>query len=159
MSSIISHGNIRISGVKKVVSSHVALGVGLAIAFSFGLVSIAGVVEQPLIEVQTGVQEPSEEAMKTAPVQEMTAPQESRGPPTPPPAESPEPPVAGMAGEGDDDEEEISFAAEEGYLAAEPPPALFAELSIAMPYVAAAIVGSVVFIVARKRMGGSLHSG
>lgn len=145
MSSIISFGGARVSGMRKIATSYAALGVGLAIAFSFGLTAIAGMVGQPLAEVQN-LTEPEfpEEAMKIAPSQEMvgSAADESA------PVESPQPP-----GEGSTGEEMPPSAVEARYLAAEPAGSPLEGLSVVVPYIAAAIAGSIVFVVTRKRVG------
>jgi len=51
MFSIISFGNVRMSGMgKNLVTSYAALGVGLAVVLTFGLTAISSVVEQPVQE-------------------------------------------------------------------------------------------------------------
>jgi hypothetical protein len=144
MFSIISFNNVRTSGMKKnPVMPYAALGVGLAVMLTVGLTAIAGVVEQPVVEVQLKADEQA--AMKAAP-------------PAAPPSEmaqreadvssEPEP----MVGFYESSEEKFGLTQEQ-QLVTEAPVSPFAGLSMAIPYIAAAIVGSAVFAVVRKRAG------
>lgn len=134
MFSIISFGNVRMSGMKSPVMSYAALGVGLAVMLTVGLTAIAGIVEQPALEMQEGVEERT--ALK-APAREMTG-------------------QADVASET----EHVAPSTEEKFgtmeareLVVEEPKGLFNGFSVAIPYIAAGIVGSVVFVVTRKRIG------
>jgi len=144
MFSIISFNNVRTSGMKKnPVMPYAALGVGLAVMLTVGLTAIAGVVEQPVVEVQLKADEQA--AMKTAPPAappEMAQREADVSSETEPMVGSYEPSVEGKFG-----------LTQEQQLVTEAPVSPFAGLSMAIPYIAAAIVGSAVFAVVRKRAG------
>lgn len=127
MFSIISFNNVRMSGMKSPVTSYAALGVGMAIVLSIGLTAIAGIVEQPVMlaepDADVALAPPAERAERAA-MDETTA----------------EP---GMPSE------EIGVMKE--HFAVEQPAGSFEGLSVAVPYVAAAIVGAAVFAVVRRR--------
>ena len=145
MFSIISFFNVRMNGgMKNSVMPYAALGVGLAIVLTIGLTAIAGVVSQPLMESQKQTEE--QQALTTAPA------------PAPAPAitqrEAGVSSTAGSATAPSAPVEEKSLAKQEqSYVTTETPAGPFEGLSVAIPYIAAAVVGSVVFVVARKRVG------
>lgn len=148
MFSIISFNNVRTSGMKKnPVMPYAALGVGLAVMLTVGLTAIAGVVEQPVVEVQLKADE--EAAMKTVPP----------AAPAVPPSEMAQreadvsSEAAPMLGSYESMEEEKFGLTQEQQLVTEVPASPFAGLSVAIPYIAAAIVGTAVFAVVRKRAG------
>ena len=134
MFSIISFFNVRMNGgMKNPVMPYAALGVGLAIVLTVGLTAIAGVVHQPLMESQQQAEEQPAMTQREADVSSKAG---SVATPSP---------VAG--------EEKSLAKQEQRYLTTETPAGPFAGLSVAIPYIAAAVVGSVVFVVARKRVG------
>ena len=141
MFSIISFFNVRMNGgMKNSVMPYAALGVGLAIVLTVGLTAIAGVVHQPLMESQQQAEE--QPALTTAPAPAMTV------------READVSSKAGSATAPSAPVEEKSLAKQEqSYLTAETPAGPFEGLPVAIPYIAAAVVGSVVFVVARKRVG------
>lgn len=146
MFSIISFFNVRMNGgMKNSVMPYAALGVGLAIVLTVGLTAIAGVVHQPLMESQKQAEE--QQALTTAPA------------PAPAPAITQrEADVSSKAGSAvapaaPAGEEKSLATQEQSYLTTETPAGPFEGLSVAIPYIAAAVVGSVVFVVARKRVG------
>jgi len=141
MFSIISFGNVRINGMKSPVMPYAALGVGLAIVLTIGLTAIAGVVEQPLMEGQQLTME--QETMK-APAPEMVERQADV---------SREESVAGSGAPASEEKFGIMQEQEQYYMTTELPASPFTGLLMVMPYIAAAIVGSVVFVVVRKRAG------
>ncbi|MEM3084684.1 MAG: hypothetical protein QXU32_08415 [Nitrososphaerales archaeon] len=125
------------SSMKSPVMSYAALGVGLAIMLTVGLTAISSVVEQPLVQVQ---QEQANEAMKAIPpeIAQRAADVGSE-------AESlvaPAPPTTGQE----------ALTQEQGYMTTEPPTGPLAGLSVAIPYIVAAIVSLVVFVFSRKRV-------
>lgn len=140
MSSIISFFSVRMNGgMKNPVMPYATLGVGLAIVLTIGLTAIAGVVHQPLMESQQQAEE--QPAFTVTPAPSMTqreADVSSKGS-----AATPAAPV----------EEKSLAKQEQSYLTTETPVGPFEGLSVAIPYIAAAVVGSVVFVVARKRVG------
>ena len=142
MFSIISFFNVRMNGgMKNPVMPYAALGVGLAIVLTVGLTAIAGVVSQPLMGTQQQAEE--KQALTTAPAPTMTEREadvsSKAGSATAPSA------AAG--------EEKSLAKQEQSYVTTETPAGPFEGLSVAIPYIAAAVVGSVVFVVARKRVG------
>lgn len=142
MSSIISFFNVRMNGgMKNSVMPYAALGVGLAIVLTVGLTAIAGVVHQPLMESQKQTEE--QQALTTAPAPAITQREadvsSKAGSATAPSA------AAG--------EEKSLAKQEQRYLTTKTPADPFEGLPVAIPYIAAAVVGSVVFVVARKRVG------
>ena len=141
MFSIISFFNVRMNGgMKNSVMPYAALGVGLAIVLTIGLTAIAGVVNQPLMESQKQTEE--QQALTTAPAPAITQ------------READVSSKAGSATAPSAPVEEKSLAKQEqSYLTTETPAGPFEGLSVAIPYIAAAVVGSVVFVVARKRVG------
>lgn len=141
MSSIISFFNVRMNGgMKNPVMPYAALGVGLAIVLTVGLTAIAGVVSQPLMGTQQQAEE--KQALTTAPAPAMTE------------REAGVNSKAGSAATPAAPVEEKSLAKQEkGYLNTETPAGPFEGLFVAIPYIAAAVVGSVVFVVARKHVG------
>ena len=142
MFSIISFGNVRMNGMKSPVMPFAALGVGLAIVLTVGLTAIAGVVEQPLMEGRQVTME--QETMKTAPAPEMVERQADVSSE----AES----VAGSGAPASEEKFGIMQEQEgQAYMTSEPPVSPFTGLLMIIPYIAAAIVGSVVFVVVRKR--------
>lgn len=142
MSSIISFFSVRMNGgMKNPVMQYATLGVGLAIMLTVGLTAIAGVVHQPLMESQQQAEEQPAFTVTPAPAPSMTqreADVSSKGS-----AATPAAPV----------EEKSLAKQEQSYLTTETPVGPFEGLSVAIPYIAAAVVGSVVFVVARKRVG------
>ena len=79
MSSIISFGIVRISGMsKKVLSSYAGLGVGLAVVLTVGLYAISSVVEQPSDE-RLVVTQPEPEKMTPSPKPDPTEQPSERG--------------------------------------------------------------------------------
>jgi hypothetical protein len=147
MFSIISFNNVRTSGMKKnPVMPYAALGVGLAVMLTVGLTAIAGVVEQPVVEVQLKADEQA--AMKAAPPAAPAAPPEMAQREADVSSEA-EP----MVGFYEPSVEEKVGLTQEQQLVTEAPVSPFAGLSMAIPYIAAAIVGSAVFAVVRKRVG------
>lgn len=141
MSSIISFFSVRMNGgMKNPVMPYAALGVGLAIVLTVGLSAIAGVVSQPLMESQQQAEE--QPAFTVTPAPSMTQ------------READVSSKAGSATVPSAPVEEKSLAKQEqSYLTTETPADPFEGLSVAIPYIAAAVVGSVVFVVARKRVG------
>lgn len=169
MCSIISFGNVRMSGMgKNLVTSYAALGVGLAVVLTFGLTAISSVMEQPSqsqftvsnpdlnlsVEPQAGpeAERKALEAVPTAPpeapeAQEDVSPQ--AGAPSAGGGESTaEVPMLKAPVKEEATRESYSIAAEVS-TASSP----FAGILVALPYIAAATVGSVVFAVTRKRVG------
>jgi hypothetical protein len=148
MFSIISFNNVRTSSMKKnPVMPYAALGVGLAVMLTVGLTAIAGVVEQPVVEVQLKADE--EAAMKAAPPAAPAAPPSEMAQREADVSSEPEP----MVGSYEPSVEEKIGLTQEQQLVTEAPVSPFAGLSMAIPYIAAAIVGSAVFAVVRKRAG------
>lgn len=195
MSSIISFGNVRMSGMgKNLVTSYVALGVGLAVVLTFGLTAISSVMEQPVQE-QFTVSDQDNAMMAPA-----TGPEAERKAMEAVPAEPPESSAPPQSYEGQEDvshgtealpmppasteaQEDVSAqtgtpsgavggsetaeapmmkaspeeeTGREGYMIATDTPAAsgsFAGILMALPYIAAAAVGSAVFVVTRKRVG------
>jgi len=156
MCSIISFVNVRMSGMgKNLVTSYAALGVGLAIVLTFGLTAISSVVEPPS-QSQFMVSEP--ESMQIVPAAPLT-----EAPPQPSEtqedvsAKAGAPAAVGGEISGETVMEKVPARQETtaSYsIAAEvPSPNPFAGLFIALPYIAAAAVGSVVFVLTRKRIG------
>jgi len=146
MCSIISFENVRMSGMSKnMVTSYAALGVGLAIVLTFGLTAISSVVDQRMVKELVTSQP---ESIETAPAPSFT--EESSQ------TSEMQDVGGGTAGEvmiqkAPAREEEM--VTESYSIAAEvPSPSPFAGLLIVLPYIAAAAVGSVVFIVTRKRV-------
>jgi hypothetical protein len=141
MFSIISFGNIRISGMKSPMMPYAALGVGLAIVLTVGLTAIAGVVEQPLME---GEQLTMEQETVKAPAQETVEQQADV---------SREESLAGPGAPTSEEKFGVMQEQEQYYMTTEPPASPFTGLLMVIPYIAAAIVGSVVFVVVRKQVG------
>ncbi len=138
MSSIISFTSVRMSGMKPSVTSYATLGVGLAVVLTVGLTALAGMVGQPVVEVR---QAGEEAAMKAAPVPPSLEREAGIGAAAPP-----GPGFGGGIGGG-------SSIAQEQRVVVEQPPARSDGLSVAIPYIAAAVAGSVAFVVTRKRTG------
>lgn len=133
---------------------YAALGVGLAIVMTVGLSAVAGIMDQPTVELSFELDQPSEETALVAPA----------APPEPaPPSEAESSSL--RADEGMDAQQaepmegapevagEQLSAAQERRIVAEPHqgPDGLDGLYLAMPYVAAGIVGAVVFVVVRKK--------
>lgn len=174
MSSIISFGNVRMSGMgKSLITSYAALGVGLALVLTFGLTAISSINTQVYDSADRAVFTVTDpDAMRTVPAgpeQEMENKAMEAIPAEPPAStEAPEDVGAqttmpsGTAGGGETAEAPMMQAspqeesAREGYLIATDTPAAvssFAGILMALPYIAAAAVGSAVFVVTRKRVG------
>lgn len=142
MFSIISFFNVRMNGgMKNSVMPYAALGVGLAIVLTVGLSAIAGVVNQPLMESQKQAEE--QPAFTVTPAPSMTQREAD---------------VSSKAGSltvpsAPVEEKSLAKQEQQSYLTTETPAGPFEGLSVAIPYIAAAVVGSVVFAVARKRVG------
>jgi hypothetical protein len=149
MPSLISFWSVRISGMKSSVTPYAALGVGLAVVLTIGLGAIGGMVAQPSVEIQNeaALKEPVEAAPALAP----SAPPEGAGGDASMEADTAM--RAAAPGEEEAVKKMQSLEQEQGYMTTEPPEGPFSGLSIAIPYIAAGVVGSVVFIVARKRAG------
>jgi hypothetical protein len=156
---------------KNLITSYAALGVGLAVVLTFGLTAISSVMEPAqqqftvsdqdnAMMAQTGPEEAAErkalealpaESPESAPVPPATKAQEDVG------AQSGEP--SGMGGEVAAPMMDVPAQEESGresYLIATDVPAAsnsFAGILMALPYIAAAAVGSAVFAVTRKRVG------
>jgi len=179
MFSIISFGNVRMSGMgKNLVTSYAALGVGLAVVLTFGLTAISSVMEQPVQEQFTvSDQDNALMAPAAGPEVERKA-MELTMPAAPPEAQvatptqspeseadvSPEDTAPFGTGGGSEGASEVPMekmlaqeeASREGYMIATDAPAAsgsFAGILMALPYIAAAAVGSAVFAVTRKRVG------
>ncbi|GEM_PF-1756180 len=191
MSSIISFGNVRMSGMgKNLITSYAALGVGLAVVLTFGLTAISSVMEQPVQEqftisdqdnammVQTGPEVTERKALEAVPAESPESsepPQfyeeqdastaETEAPPVPPASPETQEDVGAQTGEPSGMGAEVAApmtaptqeeAGRESYLIATDTPAAagsFAGILMALPYIAAAAVGSAVFAVTRKRVG------
>ena len=160
MCSIISFGNVRMSGMgKKLITSYAALGVGLAIVLTFGLTAISSVVEQPS-QSQFMTSQPESIQMVPA-VPSPEAPSQPSEAQEDVSAKAAAPATGGgeIAREAVEEEKVTSMqetrGMQESYsIAAEVPvsPNPFAGLVMVLPYIAAALVGSVVFVVTRKRV-------
>lgn len=151
MCSIISFGNVRMSGMgKNLVTSYAALGVGLAIMLTFGLTAISSIMEQPS-EVQFVTSQP--ESGQMVPAVPLT------GEPAPPSEAEDVSAKASAPAEGGIGEEAMIAKAPARQEAAEslaaevPPTSSLSGFLMVLPYIAAAAVGSVVFVVTRKRVG------
>jgi len=142
------------SGMSKtLVTSYAALGVGLAIVLTFGLTAISSVMEQPSQSQFITSQPESIQIVPAVPALEA---------PAQPSEEQDVSAKAGAPAEGGIGGEAVIAKAparqkemtEESYaIATEVPASHFAGLFMALPYIAAAAVGSVVFVVTRKRVG------
>ncbi len=145
MCSIISFGNVRISGMgKKLVTSYAAMGVGLAIVLTFGLAAISGIVEQGQFMAPQ-----QESKVKEAPLTAPAAPsltQENAARESAPAGSNPVYSGGATIQKAPAKQEETK-----SYLVTEVPASPFAGFFLVLPYVAAAIVGSVVFVITRKK--------
>ncbi len=190
MFSIISFGNVRMSGMgKNLVTSYAALGVGLAVVLTFGLTAISSVTEQPVQEQFTvsdqdnammapaAGPEAERKAMEAVPAEspessepsqfdeEQDASTAEHALPMPPASPEAQEDVGAQTGEpsgmGGETATQMKAptqeeTARESYLIAADTPAAsgsFAGILMALPYIAAAAVGSAVFAVTRKRVG------
>jgi hypothetical protein len=192
MFSIISFGNVRMSGMgKNLVTSYAALGVGLAVVLTFGLTAISSVMEQPVQEqftvtdqdnammAQAGPEQAAErKALEAVPAESSESePSQSYGGeegagtetgalPMPPASPEAQEDVGAQTGEQSGMGGETAApmvkaptqeeTGRESYLIATDAPAAsgsFAGILMALPYIAAAAVGSAVFAVTRKRVG------
>lgn len=152
----------------KLITSYAALGVGLAVVLTFGLTAISNVVERPLQDQFTASQGESAKValVPSAPEEKPAIEVESQlAAPSAPPSETQED-VSAKAGvsagaggatyEGAPAERaQVSKeVGKESYsIASEVPPSPFAGFLVILPYIAAAVAGSVVFVVTRKRVG------
>ena len=180
MCSIISFGNVRISGMgKNLVTPYAALGVGLAVVLTFGLTAISSVMQPSQTQSQLASQREwdqtvLEEPLAAEPEAKMMAPKAQPEQPSPVPSETQTDvsseavePVAGpTTGAGGEitaqvemkEQEAQEELAREGYsIATEVPVSAssssFAGIGVVLPYIVAAAVGSVVFVISRKRVG------
>ncbi len=182
MSSIISFGNVRMSGMgKNLVTSYAALGVGLALVLTFGLTAISNINTQVYDSADRAVftvTDPDQNLRSKASEEPSGRESASQGPvpaappevlvPTPPQSEadanvSTEAGAPYGAGGGEGAQEapiEKTPAQEEAsrenyVITTEAPAASSSSAGILMvlPYIAAAAVGSAVFAVTRKRVG------
>ena len=146
----------------KLITSYAALGVGLAIVLTFGLGAISSVMEQPSEKQSTA----GPESLGMAPVQSMPKAEKALEAPR----AAPPPPMAGAPlpappAERSETQQNVSAKAAApagtsattlGDVVLERAPASKEEMSkeiVFLPYIAAAVVGSVVFVVTRKRVG------
>lgn len=175
MFSIISFGNVRMSGMgKNLVTSYAALGVGLALVLTFGLTAISSIntqvydsADRAVFTVTNPDQNLSSKASEEPSGRESAS--EAPVPSAPPQMQFAEPPegnVSSEAGAGGGSEDVLEApmekmpaqeeASRENYvITAEAPAASssFAGILMVLPYIAAAAVGSAVFAVTRKRVG------
>lgn len=180
MCSIISFGNVRIGGMgKNLVTPYAALGVGLAVVLTFGLTAISSVMQPSGTQSQLASQREwdqtvLEEPLVAEPEAKMMAP---KAPPEQPPAipseteadvssEAAGPVASPTTGAGGEITAKVEIEeqtaqeelAREGYsVAAEVPASAsssgFTGIVVVLPYIVAVAVGSVVFVVSRKRVG------
>jgi hypothetical protein len=153
MCSIISFGSVRMSGMgRNLVTPYAAFGVGLAIVLTFGLTAISSVVEQPSQNQFMASQPEAIQMVPAVPSPEVPSQ----------PSEMQEDvgaragaPSGEMAGEAVMEKVPVKQETTESYsIAAEvPSPNPFAGLLMVIPYIAAAAVGSVVFVLTRNRVG------
>jgi hypothetical protein len=175
MFSIISFGNVRMSGMgKNLVTSYAALGVGLALVLTFGLTAISSINTQMYDSADRAVftvTDPDQNLRSKASEETSGRESASEGPvPAAPPqmqfAEPPEGNVSTEAGAGVGSGDVLEAptekmpaseeASRENYVITTEAPAAsgsFAGILMALPYIAAAAVGSAVFAVTRKRVG------
>jgi hypothetical protein len=173
MSSLILFGNVRMSGMgKNLITSYAALGVGLAVVLTFGLTAISSVMEP--VQQQFTVSDQDNAMMAQIGSEEAAERKALEALPAESPESAPVPPAAteaqedvggqtsepsGMGGETATPMMDVPAQEEssrESYLIATDVPSAsssFAGILMALPYIAAAAVGSAVFAVTRKRVG------
>jgi len=182
MFSIISFGNVRMSGMgKNLVTSYAALGVGLALVLTFGLTAISSINIQVYDSADRAVftvTDPDQNLGSKA-SEETSGRESASGAPVPgtppefqfavpPPSSETEGNVSGEAatpsGAGEGGENALPMmkapaqeeTGRESYLITTDAPAASSSVAgilMALPYIAAAAVGSAVFAVTRKRVG------
>ncbi len=145
MCSIISFGNVRMSGMgKKLVTSYAAMGVGLAIVLTFGLAAISGILEQGQF-----IASQQESKVNKAPLAAPAAPSVTQG--NAAREGAPAGPSATYSGEETIQKAPATQEETKSYLVIEVPASPFAGFFLVLPYIAAAIVGSVVFVITRRK--------
>jgi len=177
MFSIISFGNVRMSGMgKNLVTSYAALGVGLALVLTFGLTAISSINTQVYDSADRAVftvTDPDQNLRSKASEAPVPAePPESSEPsqfyeekdasstgtealPAPPASEAQEDVGGETAAPMMQAPAQEESGRESLVIATDAPAASgsFAGILMALPYLAAAAVGSAVFAVTRKRVG------
>jgi len=143
---------------RKLVTSYAALGVGLAMVLTLGLTAISSVIEQPSNQFMTSQQEPAKSTLQApvpaVPAQPSPMPQKATREAAPASAPSSTYSGGGAIQKAPATQEPSKPEEAKSYsLTAEVPPSPFAGLMMVLPYIAAAAVGSVVFVLTRKRVG------
>jgi len=170
MFSIISFGNVRMSGMgKNLVTSYAALGVGLALVLTFGLTAISSInqVYDSADRAVFTITDPDQN-LRSGANEEPTAGESTSEAPVPaaPEAQLAAPPEGNVSTEAGGGGKDVSEGptqkmlapdeSRESYVITTDTPAAsssFAGILMVLPYIAAAAVGSAVFVVTRKRVG------